>query len=103
MANRPNRFIELSEAENEKLRVLEQNPHVHAKVRLRAQILRLSHKGMSMRGIGQYVGKGYDMVKSTFTRWETESYTGLADHFENQGQRPIVTEAVKTFMEAKLK
>ena len=31
MANRPNRFIKLSEAENEKLRALEQNPHVHAK------------------------------------------------------------------------
>ena len=61
-----------------------------------------------MRGIGQYVGKGYTgkdytRVKSTFTRWETESYTGLADHFENQGQRPLVTEAVRTFMEAKLK
>jgi transposase len=103
MANRPNRFIKLSEEENENLRTLEQNPHIHAKVRLRTQILRLSHGGVSMQGIGQYVGKSYDMVKSTFTRWETESYAGLADHFENQGQKPKLTEELKTFMAAKLK
>lgn len=102
MANRPNRFIKLSIEENEKLRVLEQNPHIHPKVRLRAQILRLSHKGMSMQEIGQYVGKSYATVRTTFARWETASYGGLADQIENLGQKALITDAIKTFMEEKL-
>lgn len=103
MSNQANRFIKLSKEENEKLRALEQNPQIHQKVRLRAQILRLSYEGMSMERIGQYVGKSYDMVKRSFNRWETESYAGLADHFENQGQKPIVSKEVRRFIEAKLK
>lgn len=51
MANQANRFIKLSEEENERLRAIEQNGHMNAKVRLRAQILRLSNQGMSMEGI----------------------------------------------------
>ena len=102
MANQPNRFIKLSQAENEKLRALEQNPHIHWKVRLRVQMLRLSHEGASMQGISQYVGKSYDTVRTTFARWETEGYAGLSDHFEHQGQNPLITEAIKTFMKAKL-
>lgn len=102
MANQANRIITLSKEENEKLRGLEQNAHIHRKVRLRAQILRLSHEGMSMQGIGEYVGKSYDTVRSTFSRWESEGYGGLADHVENQGQKALITEAIKTFMEEKL-
>lgn len=102
MANQPNRFISLSKDENERLRELEQTPHIHAKVRLRAQILRLSHKGMSMQGIAEYVGKSYDTVRTTFARWEQEGYAGLADRFEQQGQKPVITEDIKTFMAEKL-
>lgn len=103
MANRANRFIKLSEAANEKLRTLEQNPHIHRKVRLRAQLLRLSHEGVSMQRISQYAGKSYDTVRTTFTRWEREGYAGLADHIEHQGQNPLITEDIKTFMAGKLK
>ena len=55
-----------------------------------------------MQGISQYVGKSYDTVRTTFARWETEGYAGLSDHFEHQGQNPLITEAIKTFMKAKL-
>ncbi len=102
MANRANRFIKLSEEENEKLRALEQNPHIHRKVRLRAQLLRLSNQGTSMQGISHYVGKSYDSVRDSFERWEKSGYRGLADRFEHQGQQPVVTQAVKTFMQKKL-
>ena len=56
-----------------------------------------------MQGISHYVGRSYDTVRTTFTRWETEGYAGLADHVEHQGQNPLITEAIKTFMKAKLK
>ena len=58
MANQPNRFVRLSPEENERLRELEQNPHIHAKVRLRAQVLRAFQiKAMSMQGIGPVRGQ----------------------------------------------
>ena len=102
MANRANRFIELSEAENEKLRDLEQNPYVKSKVRLRSQILRLSHEGMGMKVIGEYVGKSYDYVRSTFARWEREGMLGLSDHYEGHGQAPVITEEIKGYMVERL-
>lgn len=102
MANRPNRFIRLSKAENEKLRELEQNAYVNKKVRLRAQILRLSHKGMSMQAIAEHVGKSYNMVRATLRRWRGEGYAGLADHYEHHGQEARITEGIKTFMQEKL-
>ena len=43
MANRAHRFIQLDNEENSKLRAIEQNVHMKAKVRLRAQVLRLSN------------------------------------------------------------
>ena len=88
MVNLPYHFISLSAEENEKLRRLEQNPYVPAKVRLRAQILRLSlsHEGMRMQAIGGYVGKSYDTVRTTFARWEKEGYAGSADNYEHHGQ-----------------
>lgn len=99
MANRANRFIRLSEEENEKLRELEQNPHIHQKVRLRAQILRLSHEGMSMQGIGRYVSKSYDTIR---TRWEKEGYRGLADHYEQHGKEAVITQEIQDFIREKL-
>ena len=103
MSNRAHRFIELSEAENRKLRSIEQNTHMNAKVRLRAQILRLSHQRMSIAQIAEHVARHYETIRSTFERWETEGYKGLADQYEAQGQKPLITEDVKNFMEEKLK
>ena len=102
MANQPNRFIRLSPEENKRLRELEQNPHIHPKVRLRAQILRLSHEEMRMQGIGQYIGKSYDTVRTTFARWEKEGYAGLADHYEQHGQEAIITRGLQDFIREKL-
>jgi transposase len=102
MANRPNRFMRLSKEEDEQLRELEQNAYVNKKVRLRAQILRLSHKGFGMQVIGEHVGKSYNMVRATLRRWREEGYAGLADHYENHGQEARVTEEIKRFMQEKL-
>lgn len=103
MPNVAQRYIELSEEENNKLRALEQNPHMNAKVRLRAQILRLSNQRMSIEQISEHVGRNYETIRRTFDRWEAEGYAGLADRYEAHGQKPLITEDIKSFMEAKLK
>ncbi len=40
----PSRYIRLTEEEDAKLREIEQTPYFKPKVRLRAQVLRLSHR-----------------------------------------------------------
>jgi transposase len=102
MANRPNRYIKLSEEEDERLRELEQNPYIHKKVRLRAQMLRLSQAGFSIEAIARHVGKSYNLVRATFTRWQQEGYAGLADHYEHHGRKPVITEEIAGFMSEKL-
>lgn len=102
MANRPNRYVSLSQEENEKLRELEQNALTRPKVRLRAQILRLSHKGLGMEDIAEHVGKSYNMVRATLNRWQRERYAGLADHYEHHGQKALISDEVKNFIQGKL-
>ena len=94
MTKRGRRFIELSEAENEQLRVLEQNACINAKVRLRAQILRLSNQGMSLEQLSEQVVRNYETLRRTFDRWEREGYAGLADYYEAHGRKPVITDAI---------
>lgn len=103
MAKRAQRFIGLSEEENTKLRAIEQNAHMNAKVRLRAQILRLSNQGMSLEQISEHVARNYETLRRTFDRWEAAGYAGLVDHYEGHGQKPVITDDIKSFMEATLK
>ncbi len=102
MANRANRYVSLSPEENEALRELEQNAYIHSKVRLRAQILRLSDKDLGMKEIAEQVGKSYNMVRATLNRWSSEGYAGLADHYEHHGQKAIISDEIKGFMQAQL-
>ena len=53
----PSRRIELTDEEDEKLREVEQDPHLRNKVRLRAQVLRLSGRGSNMSQIASYTGR----------------------------------------------
>src|SRR5215210_6751000 len=58
----PSRYIRLTEEEDVRLRQIEQAPHYFKpKVRLRAQVLRLSHRGSNVRTISAY----------TCVRWAT--------------------------------
>jgi transposase len=76
---------------------------MNAKVRLRAQILRLSNQGTAIERISEHVAKNYETIRRTFDRWEQEGYAGLADHYEAHGQKPVVTDDIKSFLAAKLK
>jgi hypothetical protein len=44
----PSRCIKLTEEENNQLREIEKDPYLKPKVRLRAQVLRLSNRGSNI-------------------------------------------------------
>ncbi len=71
--------ISLSEAEDKQLREIEQQQGLREKVRLRAKILRLSHRGMSVEEIASYTGRHSTTVLRDFERWETAGIAGLQD------------------------
>src|SRR3954453_4492199 len=98
---RPSRFIRLTEEEDIRLRQIEQDPSLKPKVRLRAQVLRLSHRGYNVRSIAAYTGRSPQSVGRDLGRWEERGLAGLADGTA-PGNPPRITEEVRTFMEGKL-
>ena len=70
------------------------------KVRLRAQILRLSQADFGITEIAEQVGKSYNLVRATFHRWQKEGYAGLADHYEHHGRKAVVTEETESHLKA---
>jgi transposase len=68
----PSRHIELTYEEDENLREVEQNPHLRNKVRLRAQVLRLSGRGSNMAQIASYTGRSPTSIARDLDRWSEE-------------------------------
>lgn len=99
----PARFIRLTQEEEEdaRLREIEQDPHLKLKVRLRAQVLRLSNRGESVERIAAYTGRSPTSVLRDLDRWKGRGSEGLADGTA-PGNPPRVTGEVKAFMEEKL-
>src|SRR3954470_23297391 len=97
----PSRFVRITQEEDSRLRQLEQDPCLKPKVRLRAQVLRLSHRGYNVRSIAAYTGRSPQNVGRDLGRWEERGLAGLADGTA-PGNPPRITEEVRTFMEGKL-
>lgn len=97
----PSRFVRLTEEEDARLRQIEQDPHLKPKVRLRAQVLRLSHRGSNMQTIASYIGRSEASVGRDLDRWKGRGFEGLADGTA-PGNPPRITEEAKTFPREKL-
>ncbi len=95
------RFVRLGPEEDRRLREIEQNPYLKPKVRLRAQVLRLSGRGESVERIAAYTGRSRASVCRDFDRWEQRGFEGLADG-SAPGNPPRITEKVRVFLEEKL-
>jgi transposase len=98
----PSRCIRLTEEEDVRLREIEQAPYFKPKVRLRAQVLRLSHRGSNMRTISAYTGRSRASIGRDLDRWEQRGFEGLLDGAA-PGSPPRITEEARTFMEGKLR
>src|SRR5918995_3054612 len=97
----PSRRIELTDEQDERLREVEQNPHLRNKVRLRAQVLRLSGRGSNMAQIASYTGRSPTSIARDLDRWSERGLEGLADGAA-PGNPPRITERMEAFMEEKL-
>ena len=62
----PSRYVRLTDEEDERLRQIEQDAYLNPKVRLRAQVLRLSARGESAQRIASYPRVGVARTKQLF-------------------------------------
>ncbi len=97
----PSRLIRLTEEEDIRLREIEQDHHLRPKVRLRAQVLRLSNRGSNMAAIASYTGRSPQSIGRDFDRWAQRGLEGLADG-SPPGNPPRVTGPMRSFMEERL-
>ena len=97
----PSRHIRLSEKEDSKLREIEQDSYLKPKVRLRAQVLRLSHRGSNIQAIASYTGRSPQSVGRDLDRWEQRGIEGLADG-SAPGNPPRIDSPMRAFMEERL-
>ncbi len=95
------RFVRLESEEDALLRAIEQDTYLKPKVRLRAQVLRLSSRGESVERIAAYTGRSQASICRDFDRWERRRFEGLADGAA-PGNPPRVTGEARAFMEQKL-
>lgn len=95
------RFVRLGPEEDHQLQEIEQDPFLKPKVRLRAQVLRLSSRGESAERIAAYTGRSRASVCRDFDRWEQRGFEGLADG-SAPGNPPRITEEVRVFLKEKL-
>jgi transposase len=97
----PSRRIKLTEEEDEKLREVEQNPHLRPKVRLRAQVLRLSNRGSNMAQIASYTGRSPTSIAGDLDRWTERGMEGLADG-SAPGNPPRISQKMRAYMQGRL-
>lgn len=97
----PSRYIRLTEEEDARLREIEQDPYLKPKVRLRAQVLRLSHRGSNIQAIASYTGRSPTSVARDLDRWTERGVEGLADGAA-PGNPPRITEEAREYMERRL-
>lgn len=97
----PARRIQLTNDEDIRLREIEQNPHLKRKVRLRAQVVRLSHRGDTVRQIAAYTGRSHTSIRRDFDRWAQHGVAGLTDGTA-PGNPPRITVAVKGYLQERL-
>jgi transposase len=95
------RYIRLEPEQDARLREVEQDPNLRSKVRLRAQVLRLSGRGESIKGISSYTGRSEASISRDLDRWEDRRLEGLADG-SAPGNPPRVTEEAKEFLKERL-
>ena len=93
--------LKLSPEVDEKLRHIEQSEHFRAKVRLRAQVIRLNAAGWSREKLAEHTGRSYATVCQDLKRWRERGAAGLADApATNQPQK--LTQEMRTFVLEKL-
>ena len=100
----PSRYIRLSDEEDVRLREIEQRlPTSNPKVRLRAQVLRLSHRGYNMQAIfSAYTGRSRASIARELDRFKERGFEGLLGGKAPGNPARITQEEATEFMEGRL-
>lgn len=83
------RYVQLTDEQDKGLREIESNPLLREKVRLRARVIRLSHRKMSAAEIAEYSGRGYRSIIRDLERWEERGFEGLGDGSAPGNKSPL--------------
>lgn len=95
------RYVTLTADEDKQLQELEHDSGTNEKVRLRAKVVRLSQRRMSVEEIARYTGRHSVSILRDFNRWEAAGVEGLADGV-GSGQRSPIGEMEKAFVVERL-
>jgi transposase len=95
------RYSTLTEKQDAELATLEHNPSIHAKVRLRTSIIRLSSKGHSIDWLVEHFKRSRSTVEDDLRRFEQRGIEGLTDG-QAPGQPAKITSEIAAFLETKL-
>lgn len=95
------RHIQLTDREDRKLREIEQGAHFRPKVRLRAQVLRLSNRRMNLRAIASHTGRSRYSISRDLDRFEKRGFEGLVDG-KAPGNPARISGEVREYMEGRL-
>ena len=95
------RYIKLSEGEDEVLRCLAQGQGIHHKVRLRANILRLSAQGWSVPRLSKHFMRSQKSVLNDLERWEGQGVEGIADQCA-PGNSSVFTDEMVAYLQKSL-
>lgn len=97
----PSRHIQLTEQEDDQLREIEHNPRLKPKVRLRAQVLRLSNRGLNLGRIASHTDRGKASIARDLEGWAERGVEGLADG-SAPGNPPRITQKMRWYTEERL-
>ena len=100
MAGKP-QHLTLSAEEDERLRRIEQSPHLKPKVRLRAAVIRLNAAGWPRRKIATHTGRSSATVCQDLKKWLERGIDGLADGVASNQPEKIRLE-IRAFILEKL-
>lgn len=95
------RHIQLTDSEDQKLREIEQGAHFRPKVRLRAQVLRLSNRDMNLSAIASHTGRSRYSISRDLDRFEKRGFEGLVDG-KAPGNPARISGEVREYMEGRL-
>jgi transposase len=91
----------LTPQEDARLREIEQDAHLKPKVRLRAQVLRLSGRGEGVGSVASYTARSESSILRDFALWEQRGFEGLADGTA-PGNPSRVSAEVRAFVQERL-
>jgi transposase len=97
----PTRYLTLTKKQDAALRDLELSPHINAKVRLRASIIRLNAIGWNAQQLAEHFNRNKQSIHNDLDRYEHHGIKGLTDG-TSTGKPGKFNTVIEAFLKAQL-